>query len=265
MRILHHIQLISQFFKYKLNALMAYRLNFFIQSLYGPAYVLTLFITLNIAFDKAGTLVGWTKQEGILLFSVYQILYVSGLILFLKGIREFIWHKIRKGDLDFILTKPVNPQFMITFSEPEVQQAALLIMVIAVFIRQVFVLPLHTEPLQLLGFIAMFILGLSIFYFSVSSYAAFGFRVTRSEQIIEFYDKICDFSQYPTLMFPPLFQYIAVTFVPVAFYGYTQTLFLLNKGRIEYVIGSVILLAVLICINQALWKDGLKRYSSASS
>lgn len=265
MKIYRYISLIGQFFKYTFHALLAYRFNFLVQSLYGPAYVLTLFVTLNIAFDKAGTLAGWSKQEGLLLFSVYQLLYLTGLIFFLKGIREFIWKKIRKGDLDFMLTKPVNPQFLITFSNPEIQQLLNFTLIFILFLRQVFILQLHPYPLQFLGFITMFILGLCIFYFSVSSYAALGFRVTRAEQIIEFYDKIADFSQYPTLIFPPVFQYIAFTLVPIVFFGYIQTLFLLNKGKIEYVLGSLVLLSILYSINQALWKNGLKHYSSASS
>lgn len=262
---IRYIKLIFQFFSFTLKSLLTYRVNFIVQSLYGPMYIFVMFMVLNIAFNKAGSLAGWSKGEGILLFSTFHLLYLTGSILFLKSIRSFLWDKLRKGDLDFILTKPVNPQFMITFSMPEVQLVLNWIVIFVLFIRQILILQLTTSLLQILGFIIIFFLGLAIFYFSVSSYAALGFRVTKAEQIIEFYDKITDFSQYPTLIFPPLFQYLAFTFVPIGLYGYVQTLFLLNKGKIEYILGSILLLLVLFIINQKLWKSGLKLYSSASS
>lgn len=262
---LRYPKLILQFFIFSLKSLMEYKINFITQSLYGPAYVLVMFLTLNIAFDRAGGLMGWTKQEGLLLFAVFNLLYLTGSILFLKGIRKFLWESLRTGDLDFILTKPINPQFMIAFGSPEVQLFFNWLIIFFYFIFQLLKIEIFPSIFQILGFIIMFVIGEMIFYFSVSSFASLGFRVTKAEQIIEFYDKVNDFSQYPTIIFPKSFQMIAFTLVPIGFYGYIQTLFLLNKGKIEYILFSLLLLLVLKILNQKMWKSGLKLYSSASS
>lgn len=260
-----YLTLLFSFFNFSLKSLMEYRLNFIIQSLYGPAYVLVMFLTLNIAFDRAEMLMGWNKQQGLLLFSVFQLLYLTGSILFMNGFRKFLWSSLRNGNLDFVLTKPVNTQFMISFSVPEVPLVINWIVIFAYFIFQLAQVEIGINIFQFIGFIIMFILGEIILYFSISIFASLGFRVTRAEQIIEFYNKMTDFSQYPTTIFPSNLQFIAFSIIPIAFFGYLQTLFLLNKGKIDYIIHALILTIVLYFLNQKLWKNGLKLYQSASS
>ncbi len=260
-----YLKIYFKLFAVTLQAKLEYRFNFFVELFYGPAYTLVLFLLVRIAYGRSPLLGGLSLDEGLLLFSVYQLLYLLGILLFFMSIRYFLWEGVRYGQVDLILTKPVNPQFMITFGKPEVQQLPLFLIMILLFCRQVIILGDQIQFVNLLIFLIWFFLGLVILYFSISTFATLGFFVTRAQQIIEFFDKVADNSQYPTPIFPFSLQMVAFSLIPIAFFGYVQTLFLLGKGSWHHGLIGILLLIILIPLNQFMWKKGLQHYSSASS
>lgn len=248
-----------------LSSLLAYRTNFAIQSLYGPAYVLVMYWLIAIAFSRTETLGGWNVNEGILLFIYFQWLFVICIILFMKGARIFLWTGLRNGELDLILTKPVKPQFLVLFSKPEIEQLALGLTLTILLIWKSMPFIIQISIFQLLGFVIMTVLGIAMVYFSIALYTVAGFYLTRAGQIIEVYNKIFDFAQYPLNIFPFSFQLVAVSILPLAFASYFPTLFLLGKGEFNYIILAIIITIIFALLSKFAWQFSMKKYSSASS
>lgn len=248
-----------------LSSLVAYRANFVIQSLYGPAYVSVMYWLLAIAFNKTDFLGGWNESEGILLFIFFQWLFTICVVLFVKGSRHFLWSGFRNGDLDLILTKPVNPQFLVMFSKPELEQAMLLLSLTILLVWKVLPFLAVISAIQFLGFTLMTLLGILIVYFSLTLYTVAGFYLTRAGQIVEVYNKIFDFAQYPLNIFPLSFQLIAISILPLAFASYFPTLFLLGKGEFKYLILAIFMTTFFALFNKFAWQFSMKKYSSASS
>ncbi len=260
-----YLHIFGQLVLFTLKAKMEYRLNFAVQILYGPAYIGVLFIIANLAYSHSPTLLGWTKAEGMLLFAVFNLLYTTTLIAFLGGIRHLLWTGVREGIVDFALLKPVNPQFLLTFSKPEVQQIVLLAMITGFFGYQLWQVRQLLTLWSVLLFGVQFILGWLLVYLSLSTYATAAFVVTKASQIIEFFDKMTDYSTYPTPIFPASLQFILFSVIPTAFFGYIPTLFLLNRGNGWLTVATVVVVAIFYVVNQLAWKYTLRCYSSASS
>lgn len=261
----HHCKIYAHILSFNLKNILTYRLNLFAKLIYGPAYIGVLFLILHFAFNQTSTLGGWNRSEAVLLFSVFQFIYVNCLILFLKGYRHFLWQGISAGELDFYLLKPAKPQFLVAFSKPDLDQLLLWIGILGLFLYNfVHQLP-SLSVLDFVGFVFMAVIAHLIIYFTISTYAATGFFVIRAQQVMEIFDKSSDFSQYPTSIFPSSVKFIAFTFLPIAFFGYLPTLFLLSKGTINILVSSAGFLLLLIIINNFVWKMGLRHYSSASS
>lgn len=260
-----YLNLYLQLVSYSLRATMSYRLNFLVQLIYGPAYILIMFFLLNTAYTKAPQLGGWNKPEGILLFLVFQFLYVISLFLFVKTIRYFMWAGFSQGDLDLLMTKPVSTQFLATFSRPSIDQLALIIALAGLLSWQIIGLSAVITWLNLLAFSGMFILSLGITYLTISSYATMGFHMVRAAQVYELFDKTVDYAQYPVTIFPLSVRFMAFTFVPMAFFGYVPTLFLLGRGNWRWFALTVLVLGCSYLVNKQAWKYGLRKYQSASS
>lgn len=263
--LLHHFNIYRHIVSFSLKNILTYRLNLLAKLIYGPAYIAVLFTILILAFDQTKTLGGWNKSDAILLFSVFQLIYVDCLILFLRGFRHLLWEGLSTGELDFYLVKPAKTQFLVAFSKPDIDQLLVWFGIIILFSfnlsQRIFTLTLF----DLVGFLTMFVLAHLIVYFTISSYAATGFFVIRAQQVMEIFDKSSDFSQYPTSIFPNSIKLIAFTLLPIAFFGYLPTLFLLSKGNISIIFNTLFLLTILVLINRFVWKVGLRHYSSASS
>lgn len=260
-----HLYIVWTMFVMSLKTILEYRLNFILHLIYGPMYSLTLYLILRIAYARTPTLAGWNIDEGILLFFVFHFLYMTYYFFFMKGIRYLLWDGIRLGEIDFVLTKPVNPQFFISVSKPYTEQLLQWAGMGVLLLLHLHHMQLSVPVLDLLGFFVSFIGGIAIAYFVVTGYATAGFYMTKAEQIIEFFDKAADSSQYPIPIFPQSIQLLAFTLVPIAFFSYVPTQFLLGRGSLNSLIGMCILLVISMIINQVLWRRALREYSSASS
>ena len=260
-----YLTILYQMMLFSFKSSLEYRWNFLVQMFYGPAYVFIMYLLVEIAFAKTQILAGWTKQEGILLFSVFQFLYALCYVIFMKGVRHVMWTAVRHGELDFMLTKPINIQFYATFSKPNFELLLLAVGTGLIFFRQLWILSSSIEQINALAFVIMFILGMIIAYFAVAIYATASFYIIRAEQVLELYDKMTDFAQYPLPLFPGSIQMIFFSVVPIAFFSYLPTLILLGKGSLSWIVASVLFAVCLFFINQFAWKKALQHYSSASS
>lgn len=260
-----YLSLLATIWSFTLKTALEYRFNFFVQLWYGPAYAAVMLLLLITAYSKSPEIAGFSFNEGLLLFSVFHLIYLTAMMFFMRGVRYFLWEGIRHGQLDLVLTKPISTQFLTFFFRPEFQQIAMWLASLGLFVRQLIILHSQITVLNFVLFVLLAAIGLGVIYFSLVTYATTTFFVTRAQQIIELFDKISDSSQYPTPIFPQSLVMVFFTFVPIGFFGYTQTLFLLGRGDPRLFILSLIILVIFYGIQRYSWSAGLKRYSSASS
>jgi ABC-2 type transport system permease protein len=260
-----YLKIYCQLVIFSFKSALEYRWNFVLQLFYGPAYVGVLFTVMQLAYSKAPHLGGFSADEAALMFAVINLLYVFAIFLYIRGVRYFLWQGIRLGQIDLALTKPVNPQLYISFQYPEIQQIALFFGISALLIRQIYILRGEISLVGSVLFVFLFLLGLVINYFIITTYAAIGFFVTRAQQILEFFDKASDYAAYPTTIFPLPIKLFSFSVVPIAFFSFVPSSFLLGRGSLPMFIGAIFLTIILFFINQFVWREGLKHYSSASS
>jgi len=260
-----YLNLYLKMFSFTLKSELSYRLNYFLKIFYGPAYLGVMLLLVEIAFAKAPLLGGLTKDEGILLYGVFSLLYAIALLFFVQGFRHFLWSDLRLGVLDFLLTKPVNVQFLVAFSRPNFEQLPLVVGELLLFLRQLWLVQASVTGASLGLFLFSLALAMVLLFLMLSTYATLGFYVTKAAQVIEILDKATDFANYPTSIFPGSIQAIMFTLVPIAFCSYVPTLILLNRGQPLLLIGGIILTGIFYFLNRWAWQAGLKRYSSASS
>lgn len=260
-----YLRIYRQIFLCHVQSALAYRLNFVFKLLYGPAYILVLYLVLQTAFLRTNTLGGWTKEEATVLFFVITTIGTTCNLLFIDSIRRLLWHGIRLGEVDSSLLKPVSAQFLLTFGKANVDQIGLWLGTGLLFLYYSWSYWLQLTLNDLGLFLLTFLLAHVLIYLSLSTYATVGFYVVRAQQIMEFFDKTMDFAQYPITVFPASLQFIFFTVLPIAFFGYIPAQFLLGKGSVTAALGMIILTIVFTIVNQLAWNTALKQYSSASS
>lgn len=259
-----YLSLYQKLFFFSLKAKLSYRLSFLVKLFYGPMYCGSLLTILLVAYSRTPILGGWDRNEALLLFAVFNMIYTTCLVTFMDSIRYLLWDGIRQGEVDTWLLKPGSTQFYLTFSRPNIDLLSLWIPIFIFFMYKL--VNVHSVSIwNWVGFWIVFILAHLIIYFILSTYATLGFYVTKAQQVLEIFDKASDFSQYPISIFPGSIQFALTTFLPIAFYSYVPTLFLRNQGSLFLVGVTIGFTIFLIIINHFAWKHALRNYSSASS
>ncbi len=260
-----YLKIYASLISFLIKTDVSYRFNFIIRLFYGPAYMGVLFIIIWLAFQNTDQIAGWNKDQAYLIYAVFNLLYLVGYSLFFQGVRRQLWSGINTGELDLILTKPLHPQFSFAFFNPNYEQFITVIASLWLMIHQILKLSVIISPLSLLLFLATFIMGIIIHYNIVIVYATSGFYASKAYQVLEFIDKATDYGSQPTNIFPTSIQSFAFTVIPIAYLGYVPVMFLLQKGSLQLLLLTICITIVSGILNKIAWREGLKRYSSASS
>lgn len=243
--------------------LLEYRINALVHAMYAITYMILLNLIIQIIFQHTHTLGGWTKDEVMMLYVVVATLFNTMMFLCLEGFRKFMNYGVRNGEIDQLLTKPIHPLFGVSLFMPDI---TIILPTFGMIGYGIFIfLKVDITLLNFIIFLINFILSLYISYLIFSLYASVAFFVDKAGQVMELITKSSDYSQYPMSIFPRPFQLISFSVLPIAFFGYVSTTFLLGKGSWQLMAYTFIFCIFLYyCVKKA-WQIGLKKYSSASS
>src|SRR5438874_1095065 len=110
---MRYLRLLGSFARFALAREMAFRSNFLVKVSVEVIWLGILLAFYKVVFAKTSTIAAWPQAE--YLFFVGCFFALNGLIetLFLENCNEFA-ELVRTGDLDFLLLKPIDEQFLIT-------------------------------------------------------------------------------------------------------------------------------------------------------
>lgn len=230
---------------------------------YGATFA-TLYIMVN-TFD---VLAGWNADEMIFMYAVNLLSYAIAATFFYNPATT-LSTKIRTGEFDGALTKPVHPflhEFYTGFNFGYVSHISLSL---AAMIMASVNVGFSWSPLAVLTFLAMLfgaILVQAAFLIAVSSASFF---LIHENPFFELSYTIQKFTQYPIAIYP-LFLQIVLTFVlPVAFMNFYPASAILGKdsGAFASVLSRWTPLTglILFALSVLLWNWALSKYQSAGS
>ncbi len=110
---------------------MAYRANFFIQTIESVLGMATALGAVYVIFAQTDTLAGWHQVELISLLGIYFVILGSINLMISPSLNKFM-QDIVDGKLDFTLIKPRDTQLLISVQEFRVWKLLDIIMGLAV-------------------------------------------------------------------------------------------------------------------------------------
>src|SRR5262245_2275560 len=92
---------------------LAFRGNFLVKISVEVLWFAILLIFWEIAFGQTNAIAGWTHSQYLFFVGCYFALEGMVETFFLSNCSEFS-ELVRSGDLDFVLLKPMDEQFLVT-------------------------------------------------------------------------------------------------------------------------------------------------------
>ncbi|MEK9143781.1 MAG: ABC-2 family transporter protein [Patescibacteria group bacterium] len=241
-----------------------YRGNFWGTAVVSLGWAVFSVVSMLLLISNVTLIFGWTQVELLILTGVYSV--IAGLfhIFFTAN----FWHMpriIHLGQLDGVLLKPVNSQFLLSVryinfpTFPRVIAAVLFIFYLLSSNN------IEVTFLQWIYFIVLSLFGLLLFYSVWYIFMTILLWQSHLTNLTDLLFRVMDTAKYPKEMYENLGQYISIFLLP-----FVLTITLPTKvlfGRASFADASIILV-VSVCLfffSKFFWRYALRHYTSASS
>lgn len=186
--------------RYTLAREMAFRGNFLVKVSVELLWMGILVAFYRTVFAKTSTIAGWSEPDYF--FFVGCFFAINGLIetLFLENCNEFA-ELVRTGDLDFLLLKPIDEQFLISCRKidwgtaPNLLMGAILMVVALVQKGWTF------DPGRVAAFAATFACGVAIAYSFMMMLTSVSVWMVRNQSLMEMWWLFSSLVRYPREIF----------------------------------------------------------------
>lgn len=262
--IVRYLKLYFSIFGRSVSLLLVSRLSFGVWSVVHILGLLINFLFFNIIYLKAGTLGGWNIFEVVILLGYMELVMGLGGLTFYPMMYDFS-QMIRKGDLDWKLMRPVDVQFLISF--PWLDISDVLSIVSGIIVMGIGLYNLHPEFLavNVIVFIFLLILSMTVLYSFVLLLLTLAFYTTRLVSVDSLYGSIQWLGRYPESIFKGVAHFIIMFVVPVGLVSSVPAQALVGVFNPLYIAYLAVLAIALFVISRKVFLGQIKNYSSASS
>lgn len=249
----------------RFHGLMVFRLDFF-----GPFFVDgSLFVIQLMAFaavysnvDQIG---GWGIGEMILYIGTFSLLNAVNMTIYFFGVNG-IPGKVRSGELDLYLTKPVSPLFRLSFENISPGSVPLVLMSICIIAYGAGHLQGAITGKAIAAYL-FWIAVMQILYYEmeviIRSVSLYVVSTARMEQLEEAGISLC--MKLPGIAFYGVYKVIFYLILP---YGVMATLpvqSLIGEMDLQLACYGIFIVLLFSLLTGVIWKKGLRHYNSASS
>ena len=250
-------------FKASFIADLEYRANFFSRILTDVFWYIAQIITFEVLYQHTEKIGDWNVKEMRVFLGLLFVIDAFYMIIIHENL-ENITEKVRKGDLDLLLAKPVNSQFMLTLQKANTAIFGNLLLGSSWLIYSLMGLEGFNYA-RLLWLIILFPCSLIVIYSMRFMFSASAVIFTRSENLQFLWWQVYRLGMRPDSMYTPYVKYVLLTLIPVGVIVSIPARALLNPPNLTYLLWPLILVPLLLYGTHRFWNFALKFYSSASS
>ena len=240
-----------------------YRTNTIALTVADMVWVLVEYAFFEVIYSNIGSINGWNREQTFFFLGIF----ISSDALFTTFFQRSFWnfpYLISQGDLDVLLTKPINAAVLATFKELNLSQAINLVL-------GFYIIHHYGEAAGFsggwawVGVIFWIIIGLITQYVMRFAFCVWSFWLDRGLTVSRLYYQFYSLANKPDGLYPVAVRYLIKTALPFAFLGSIPAIVLTHRGNgSEYALVFGVL-AFYVLFLRFIWKLGLRKYQSASS
>ena len=260
----HYLKLLFVFYKNSLLAEMEYRVNFLVNSLLSLFWMFWGIASVSVFFLHRDSLGGWSYLQALIVLGLFRIF--TGLIdgVLRPNIYQVVEY-VRRGTLDFVLTKPVNSQFLATLRHIALFKGVDILLGAGLISYAASQLGITPSPGQIALFIVLLLSGGVIIYSLCLLLITTSFWFVKVDNITEVIFTMYETGRVPATVFSGWIRILITFVVPIAFMTTIPAQAILGTLSWSYALLSLLLATLLLSAASGFWRYALRYYSSASS
>ena len=266
---MRYLRLFSALARYALLREMAFRGNFLVKVLVEVIWLGIILAFYQVVFARTNAIAGWSQSE--YLFFVGCFFAINGLIemFFLDNCNEFA-NLVRTGDLDFLLIKPIDEQFLISFRKMDWGVAPNVLMGAGLMSHSLYQLGWQFDLLRVAAFTIVFACGVGLSYAFMLMLTSLSVWLVRNQSVMEMWWLCTNLARYPREIFragtwaEPI-GFILTFILPFLLIVNVPASVIVKVFDPVLIAYAILLSAAMVSLSRWFFKWALRSYRSASS
>jgi len=264
MNIKKYIKIYPLFVFTSLASEMEYKVNIIIDFLTAVLSLIGSIFLLTIFFQNADKIGGWSFEQALIIQGIYTILNGITNTWLNPNLTEIVKY-IREGTLDFVLLKPVDSQFFISFKKINPSGCLEILLGFVLLLYCIKVNQININLVFLLLSLITILCSISILYslwFLISTTTIWFVKTWNATEVLRSFLYI---GRFPLNSFSFSLRIFFSIFIPIAFITTVPSEVFLGLAPIWKIFLEIIVSAIFLIVSRRFWLFALKYYTSASS
>jgi ABC-2 type transport system permease protein len=259
-----YLRLLRHFWRLNISREAQYRANFIALGVVGIIEAIITVLPMMLLYSFTDELDGWSRGESIALVGLFRTAMAIYLLMAGSGL-NMLSQAVRTGELDLLLIRPVNAQFMVTFRYVSLPQLVNVVIGMLIFGIGVSQSGLSFEISHIVVFLTVFVAGLILLTAAISAGSYLAFRATTVEGLPWLMHDFASMGQYPISFYPVGVRVFLTAVVPVAFVTVIPINVLRGTGGWETGLVAIAFAVGAVFTLRWWWNNSVRHYASASS
>lgn len=252
------------FFRTSLVADLEFRANIVVKICTDFLWYLAQLLVFGVLYQHTDTLGGWRANQMQVFMALLFLVDALYMILFSENLEQ-IPAQVVRGELDMILAKPVDSQFMLSTQKLNTPYCVnIAIIVIALFWSLAQLdggVPWSRLPLMLIAIPA----GLSVVYSSRLVFAASSIYYGNVPNLMQLWFQVYRLGMRPDILYPPWLRYVVLGVIPMGFVASVPARILVSPLEWWLPLASLGVGCGSFAASRWYWNRTIRCYASASS
>ncbi|MGL5434041.1 MAG: ABC transporter permease [Lachnospiraceae bacterium] len=256
---------IKALIKLRLSQLMTFRMGFFGPFLIDSSLFVIQLFAFGMIYSNIDTVGGWGQGEMMIFIGTYSLINGLNMVIYFFGVIS-IPEKVKSGEMDLYLTKPVNPLLRISFENMNPGSLPLIPFSILIIIYGVSVSGIAITVLGVIWYV-LTVIAMTLLYYdmeviirTLSFFLISGGGITLLEEAGL---SLC--MQIPGVIMKGMYKLVFYVFLPYGIIATIPTQILVNSISWRGIVYGYFIVVVFTAITFRLWNYGVRHYHSASS
>jgi ABC-2 type transport system permease protein len=256
--------LLAIFYRGALMNELEYRLNFWSLLMVQLFWLVWSAIGVRVPFLYVDTIAGWSYPELLVVLGMFHVMRAYMEMLLVPNLWQMTEY-VRTGTLDYLLTKPIDSQFMVSLRHLALEGWASPLLGLGLLGYGLWQAGHAPSPLDLLFFLVLTVAAMVVLYSLNLAIQSLTFWVVDMEAGNGLINVVVETGRFPVTFYHGWLRVVLTFVLPVAFLTTFPAQALLGRapGWLAPVAVAIALAALVGA--SAFWRFALRAYTSASS
>lgn len=261
---LRYFKIYRALWRVSLAADMAHRSNFIWRMIFGLIYLFLGQGVFIFVFSQLSTFGGWSLGDILIFTGTTYLIDLIWMTMFFFNVL-MLPDRINTGQVDLILTKPVNAQFLLSTYNLNLDNFLPSLIGVATVVYGVILNKNEVTATSILLYCALVINGVLLLHFTYLMAHCVAFWQPRFRFAVDIVDWLHQFGMRPDVIYTGGVRFVMAYLLPALMFVNIPSRVLMGDVNTAEILGGLGISIAVICLSQWVWHLSLSHYTSASS